>query len=50
MRSTALKNKLYTLLFLFLLAGNAFAQAPKKLNAAEILQGLKKLNVVGSAL
>ena len=50
MRFTALKNKLYTLLFLFLLAGNTFAQAPKKLNAAEILQGLKKLNVVGSAL
>lgn len=47
---SALKNKLYLFLLLWLLTAKSFAQAPKKPNAAEILQGLKKLNVVGSAL
>src|SRR5215207_1169084 len=43
-------NRLFLLFTLTFFATNLHAQAPKKPNAAEILQGLKKLNVVGSAL
>lgn len=46
----ARSNKLVLLFCLCLFAGSGFAQAPKKPNAAEILLGLKKLNVAGSAL
>jgi LmbE family N-acetylglucosaminyl deacetylase len=43
-------NKLFLLLFLFISGRQILAQAPKKPNSAEILLGLNKLNVVGSAL
>ncbi|MFC5269861.1 PIG-L family deacetylase [Adhaeribacter terreus] len=43
-------KQLILLIFFFTLFQPAEAQAPKKPDAAEILQGLKKLNVLGSAL
>src|SRR6478752_6185374 len=46
---TLRKQLIAFLCFVFFLH-SAQAQAPKKQNAAEILQGLKKLNVLGSAL
>ncbi|MBK0402485.1 PIG-L family deacetylase [Adhaeribacter sp. BT258] len=46
---SALKQ-LILLLFFFTLCETTQAQAPKKPDAAEILLGLKKLNVLGSAL
>lgn len=42
--------RLFLLFFLAFFATDLKAQAPKKPNAAEILLGLKKLNVVGRAL
>ncbi|HSI91538.1 MAG TPA: PIG-L family deacetylase, partial [Adhaeribacter sp.] len=43
-------NRLFLLFCLPFLAAELKAQAPKKLNSAEILLGLKKLNVAGNAL
>ncbi|KAA9345569.1 PIG-L family deacetylase [Adhaeribacter soli] len=43
-------NRLFLLFCLSFFISDLQAQAPRKPDAAEILQGLKKLNVVGSAL
>jgi LmbE family N-acetylglucosaminyl deacetylase len=50
MRKVFSVTGLVILYLIFLLSGNLYAQGPKKPDVADIILGLKKLNVVGNAL